>query len=639
MTTIERSRVVQEILRLFPPMVRDGLLGRPAFLDEHGLRLDARITFGNGSPSFRRSTLFTAIREAYSSGSAHPITDDAGTSYDLSIDVLADAVRLEQLSAARAITLPSFWFLKASPEARLASFDGEVDQLHVTGPIVAEWRKRVEVGISDDEVDGLLQMLKLTPEQVSEAIARELGLGSSNVSTFVPPHRMYFVQLIGETESIDSLTKYVEQVLPALLADIGSSDQALSLSRSLLLCSHSSISEAVPQPEITEQLLQEFEQIAVSGDLVSQVGAVEIGLRIIHLDRRLEEPLLTLVRTIAQKSPSEGSDRYKLTSSLIILVDGELSRLSLFRSRPPFLRRLAAIAQASLIERVLIAAEIDGDHFADWATSGRGQRFFLQSLVDLREEPRWLPDFMSPEQLRFELLSRLVGAADRHKAKIPEGDLKNLLLGDGESSLRSQMTFPFSYIPGPLEGGQESPVALPDSLVEDLRAVQLADTVEATSFAALVNSSLVFRIEVEHTKLVVELLRRVKHQVAKLEEDSKIFNLLTGLAVAAATARDSELAAEVRVLARILRRRPGVVIEPASLMRIGLIASASERSLPEWCDAVGQWLTELSYDDLGAELSKEMHSHLQQLCAIVPDLWRTCSRAESAFSAASRLAA
>jgi len=71
-------------------------------------------------------------------------------------------------------------------------------------------------------------------------------------------------------------------------------------------------------------------------------------------------------------------------------VYGEMARCRIAASKPPFWRRLAAIGQAALIERCFVASGGDTAKFAEWAKSSRAQSYWLQCLVDLRLEPRWL---------------------------------------------------------------------------------------------------------------------------------------------------------------------------------------------------------------------------------------------------------
>lgn len=66
---------------------------------------------------------------------------------------------------------------------------------------------------------------------------------------------------------------------------------------------------------------------------------------------------------------------------------------------------------------------------------------------------------------------------------------------------------------------------------------------------------------------------------------------------------------------------------------ICLVATASRSELNEWTEFVGDWLTELAFSDLKADEARELHSCLNWLCHVVPELWVSCGRADAALMA------
>src|SRR5271165_1225677 len=121
------------------------------------------------------------------------------------------------------------------------------------------------------------------------------------------------------------------------------------------------------------------------------------------------------------------------------MVEGEIARIGIARQRPPFWRRLATIAHASVLEREMVAVSEPTSDFIEWAMESRGQVFYMRSFVDLRTEPRWLPDFVSPPQLKSEFIGRIAAAAQVNLAKVQTAELKALVSGSGDSSLQSQV--------------------------------------------------------------------------------------------------------------------------------------------------------------------------------------------------------
>ena len=330
------------------------------------------------------------------------------------------------------------------------------------------------------------------------------------------------------------------------------------------------------------------------------------------------------------------NSRFALSSSLFILVDGELSRRGTLNGKPPFWRRLAAMAQSSLFEGELIRADLDVEKFMEWATLGRGSDFFVQALADLRIEPRWLPDFVSPDRLKDATISRMVGAGEKLTEDANSLTLRDLLKGDDKDGLRSCIRYPQSFLPGPLEGNTLPQQDLPPDLIEDLTSAVGSQLLNASALAGLVNSALVFRIGDEHSKLASEALRKARHQVSISHDSGDTFSVLTGLATVAAVARDVDLAKEVRILARVVRRRTGAALDVADLMRIGLAALAAHVDVEGWSQSVGEWFLEIAYEEMTIERAIRLRAHLRKLCAIVPELWRHCGKADASFAAVSQ---
>jgi hypothetical protein len=215
---------------------------------------------------------------------------------------------------------------------------------------------------------------------------------------------------------------------------------------------------------------------------------------------------------------------------------------------------------------------------------------------------------------------------------VKSDELREMILGSGPTSLRAAMKLPMSLLPGPLEGGSASPVPFPEEMASELRESANAPLTEH-ALAGVVNMALILQIEGDHARLVTDALRRAKYRVSVGADSDKIFSLLSGLAAIAAVSRTPELATEVRILARVQRRRPDITLEVDNLLRIALIAAASDADLVNWCKTVGEWFTEIAHEDVSPEVARTMRAHVHRLCEMVPDLWRTCARAEAAFSA------
>jgi hypothetical protein len=77
-----------------------------------------------------------------------------------------------------------------------------------------------------------------------------------------------------------------------------------------------------------------------------------------------------------------------------------------------------------------------------------------------------------------------------------------------------------------------------------------------------------------------------------------------------------------------------LVLRCSNLMCFDLVAAGAYPELTDWCEFVGEWITELAFRSLQLDEMKGLHSDVEQLCLIVPELWHTSGRAHAALEAA-----
>ncbi len=275
-------------------------------------------------------------------------------------------------------------------------------------------------------------------------------------------------------------------------------------------------------------------------------------------------------------------------------------------------------------------APVDIARFSDLANSGRGEIFYLQNLCDLILEPKWLPDFIAPDQLKAEFLGRIANAAKRSTTTLPD-NIRRIAVDDNEDSIVKQIVFPKPFYPGPLEGGVESEAQLPAELADIIQAELTKEFVDQRSFVALVNSALIFRLDASFSDQATAALRRVKHFLKPVPNVGSPYALVSGLASVAAATRSPELSEELRIFVRKSRSVGTLDIAAEDLFRIGMVAAASHSQLGDWCKFVGDWITEIAYADLSPREAHLLRSHVRCLCSIEPALWATLGRAEAAL--------
>ena len=402
----------------------------------------------------------------------------------------------------------------------------------------------------------------------------------------------------------------------------------------LLTASHPELSKRIAVDGFSNNVLEEvFSYVADTGDRLTQIGAVEVGLRVINDRPGLEATLAKLISTLRNDTGNSKGSGYVLQSSLFSLVDSELSRRRILTGVPPFYRRLAALAHSSVVYRCIAKSGVDIDSFCKFIDSNLAPRFHIQTLVDMRLEPRWESTFAAPVYLRAQFLSRIVSSASARSNAIDSPRLHSLLLGDGATSVQSEMKFPAWYFAGPLEGTFGLTRDLPSDWISLIEQQLSSKDVTPNSFIGLVNASFLGSIGSDHTDLASDALSRGRYRLSRIESKSQLISVLYGVARVAAYARSWKLAQAVRVISRNYRDDREFSLSIDEELRIILMSGASFGELTEWCEFVGQWMVESAQANVDDDESRDhLYWSLQILCDIVPELWVSCGSADAALS-------
>ena len=630
-----RSALAEMALSNMAPMIRWDLLDEPSFKAEYSFTTDGEIAFGKTGVSFKSSGFFQALREVLSGTPEAVITDFDGEEWTLSSEQMEGKPGLILSSRERRVALPDYGVLANDPDVRLRSLDEAAIEVNLPTNAYNKWRDVLkERNIENEEFDKFSRDLRDTPVSLEQSVRSELEAGKSTVSSLVPSSRRYYERLVGVWDGSESVVDYAGGEGKDFLAVLPARHPYDGFLLSLLLSSHAMLTAQICVDHLKgSDLVRAYEFLENNGDLLSRLGAIEIGMRILPQRPEVESHVVRLSQQIRDDDDESPNSEFKLFSALFILVDGEISRSRLLSGRPPFYRRLASMAHAALIQRQLVRWGVEPAHFSEWAFGCRAEEFYMQSLADMRMEPRWNPDLAGHRQLKLEFLSRIVLAANSLEKNIGTGDLYELVLGEHSESLHSLAEFPFSFFPGPLEGHGVSPNALPDELASFIETGLKGGEAEPSSFIALVNSAMVYRLDSGQAELAAKALRLAKYQLANVEDKSQLLGILNGLGTVAAVTRSSALADELRILVRRYRMDPqfGFSIEDA--LRICMVASASRENVVEWRQFAGDWLTELAFAELTHDEGDTLYSHLRCLLRAVPELWVSCAKAMAALNA------
>lgn len=631
-----RSILAQAALEHVPPLVRKSLLEDPSFQAEYDLFSDGVLHFSDSGLSIRRSVLFNAVRMTLSGTVTTEITDLDNQNWDLkTIKTEQDVPQLVISREKQQFTLPDLSILSPDSTTRLRYLDETASEVNLPGSVRDKWNSILgERTLEDDEVDTFLSEVRDTPIEKARSIRSEILTKNINISSLVPHSRRYYERLIGTYDGSSSIREYATGSCKTFFNQLATWRPYDGFLLSLLLSSHLSLTAEIKVDHLNkEDIIRALDFLDKHGDRISQLGAIEVGLRVLPSLPEAKPILIHLIEQIFNDNDDEPASGFSLLSALFILVDGELSRTRLLSTEPPFYRRLAALSQAGLIYRQLVNSTINIDHFVEWAMGNRKEQFYLQSLADMRLEPRWNPDYAVASQMKADFVGRLMITVRNYEQVIDIKEISDLVLRNSLKTFPSPSDLIRLYLPGPLEGMDVSQATLSKEITEEIQIQLNRDEVGPSSFFALVNSALIFRVSLDQAELAAKVLKLGSYRLTKIEDKPQLLGVLNGLAAVAAVTRSSALADELRILVRIYRHDAQYALSIGEATRICLIASASRADLKEWRDFAGDWLTELAFSEFEGNDGEILHTHLQHLCHVVPELWVSCGRADAALMA------
>jgi hypothetical protein len=635
-TRRERAIMFDTILKFVPPLIRQSLLDEHSFRIKYGITTDTIVLFGKSGFTVKSSILFDAVRTVVSGDGSVELNDDENRIWNLTLAVTEKGLpELILSSDQQRLVIHDFSVLLRDASLRIRSLEEYASDLNMPLSSQEKWRSILqERALEDDEVDTFHSDIHDTPIHVGRVIHNQIRTGKSDVLSLVPNSRRYFERLVGAYDGSSSIRDYAVSKGREVFGQLTEWRPYEGFLFSLLLSSHSALAAEINTDLLNKAELEKaFDYLVRSGDPLSRLGAFEVGLRILPERPEVEPFLLRLLQRIRDDEPDGKASEFKLFSALFVLVDGELARTRLMVDKPPFYRRLASLAHASLIQRQLVQSGIDYEHFTEWALSNRIEQFYMQSFADMRSEPKWNPHFTAPIQLQADFIGRIIIAGNCYQANLSEGELRNIFLAKEAKSLVEQCGFLRPFLPGPLEGVEDGSTVLPDELSRIIEEHFYNDEVEAASFLVLVNSAMVCGVSADHIALAVNALRLANYRLSNLQNKNTLLAVLEGLATVAAIYRNQELADQLLILVRRYRHDSQYVLTVEEAFVVLIVAAAARKDLLGWRCFVGDFLNELAFSELEEKEGEILHSHLSVLLHCVPELWVSCAKADAALKA------
>lgn len=617
-------------LQLFPESVREALIAEHSLMRQFGLPVSTTVTFLPDGSKFLVEDLHVCAQSVFDGAKHVEVKEAESDAVWVASEFDPERATFKLNNGKSEITIEGYWSLQTDPLNRLSSFEDHACKVLLPYNLVEHWSAKIKASkLSCPELVLLEKDIERTFVAVASQIRREINNGSSNLQTLVPSDPLFWQTAYPTTADVPALAEFIDREVKTRIASGTKAYGVKFCPEALRLCIHSSVAAAIGKVSLSKDDCAKLaDHVERSGSMFSKLGFVEAMLAHDDLDVSLQERLAGIIDFILDE-PEDG--RFGLLSNLFFFVSGRLSLSSSFDNSPVFSRRLVEFSHASFLEEILISERVDAETAARDLAQRVSRRAFVVGHLDAHSEARWMPEFATPYQLKAEFICRLNNAITIMKSPVKGTPLEKFIQEGSDRRLSDRLKFPYSFLPGPLEGGAEQPASLPDDLKTLIVSELKKDPPGLGGFNGLVNGGAVFKLPAEIVSLSVAALRRI-NLAADSDESFSIGAFVDGLARIAAVYRNEQLAEEVwQLTSRVMRRKPEALESGALFPLLATLSAVFEVERRD--NKLVEMMEFFSHCRLTYEQSRQLGACLEDLLDLRPELWPRLGKASALLKA------
>lgn len=528
-----------------------------------------------------------------------------------------------RLSDGPEVVLPEFALLDPATNVRLSAYSEIVSRAKPCWPNCSVWRNiLVERPLSDSEFGCVINELQHIAERELSRISAVVARGSFGVSDLIPSDRSYYESLIGPVATTDPVDEYVTRELVPHLEMVFKADTAWGLRCIQGAC----ISAKLDVPAVTRSATNDdlISTLQVSGPSITPFAnlvTMQIAQSRMASDARFSdlayEALSSLLEQNVLDGESAGDD--ELFPAFIRLTLNTISQCEQFCLAPPYWRRLAAFAHATILLESLDFNGWDKAKLVAWCDAQNSRSTAALGILDLIREPLWRGDLQTAADLNLVALIRAVKWS-------PEGE--EYLLRTSPTQVQQIQTLSSKFrlvfgLPGPLCGKQQRQgSAAVQTIGEELLQEFIAEGPDALLFNtyrvwnALTYSARIFSFS-------SELLGKVRGMASEIHLDDtgiseEQYAEISCAAELAALQSDEELA---EIVATCILNAAEHLAQPLDAARFAAILVMASGAIANWSGSL-TWaadrLVALAYRMPRGVCSEELAAWIETMQRLIP---------------------
>ncbi len=387
--------------RVQSELLSDGQIGRVFGLDiTNPINLPGEITIS-------RDTLFSTLRDAVNGREVAEIRDVQSKEVPATVHVAGNSVVFtvdqSRLSFEHAALLcdSSRQRLDVLTNIFRSKCVGAEDRRHAK--MIAS-----EESISDDAFTEILALIGRAPESFALGLTKKIAQGDLSVEDLLPEHAAYWDYLTATPTSCGDISSFISGPMTfewqaRLDEDVQLALQYLSLCFSIPTLALHSMVDTVSDDDIQKFI----RNVTKHADPFTLVGCLAISAKRVANNVNFEAIGESLIGKLIDQ-PDLMEKQSEIYASAFMVATAFLSEHEQLRLRPPYWRKLAGAAHASLVVRSFHAAGAKGEGLLTWAVSTSADKYLISMLSDCREEPRWRPEWVNPRYLVADVYGRAV---------------------------------------------------------------------------------------------------------------------------------------------------------------------------------------------------------------------------------------
>jgi hypothetical protein len=450
-----RLALFDEITRPLPSPLRAQLLRDETFISRMGIT--PKFSFSlDDSTSVEISSLHEALRAAIAGRKTAPLVSDKRGRFEVRLGRGKNGEATIEFSG-KGFRFEDADLLSVSPTIRQKALKRVLAAMPLMDSEETYWKSAVKAApLSDRAYFDLKTALGGIPESLRQELQKPQAL---DVGNLMPDAPEYYRRLIAPLGNSKDPKDFIDNELFGARRSLLRRQPRIALRR----IAYSGLWQRLVPFELLASLKAADASFLLDvEDPFSLVFCFELCCKLFPRDAGFVDLGTSVLEKLL--NPDANLRRCHVYSALAMISGATLRRVAKTPNAPVYWVRLAALTHAGVLTDALYQGVDDAKAFFEWSMQRFFQSYHWHGRVDLREAPRWRPEWINPDHLHAELLGRINGALQG----IASGERPQSWVSAIEGALTELFEAgkgPLAFFPGPFDDfdGRPGPDPVPEA--------------------------------------------------------------------------------------------------------------------------------------------------------------------------------